>query len=303
MAPALQLLLLASALAHGSWRVLAAEEGASTQQGAPEEGDDGVPRPEPLDPTLGGCYCRQSWTVAPDTCANNQGPHRGCGMASPCDGDDGDMGYTWCYIEEPRPGCMPEAANWDWCLPGVQVYDTAPPPPEPCTDQSMLAFDCPARVAMLVSVLVALCGCACACGVRSLRQHLSQRRAFAKYGSDDVEAMAPARQQDGLGGGGGGALGAVEQPAADDPDQIKPSPGLEVLGRGVRLEIAPHLAAAAAAQPPSEVIPCGGLTQVAVHTLGLVVAPAVLGQESGTYTRAQARSSCWNIPGVAFGRS
>ena len=48
MAPALQLLLLASALAHGSWRVLAAEEGASTQEGAPEEGDDGEWGTQPM---------------------------------------------------------------------------------------------------------------------------------------------------------------------------------------------------------------------------------------------------------------
>ena len=61
-----------------------------------------------------------------------------------------------------------------------------------------------------------------------------------------------------------------------------------MLGRGVRLAVAPHLAAAVAAQPPREVIPCGTLTQVEVETLGMVCAPAVLGQESDGVFRPNA---------------
>lgn len=37
-------------------------------------------------------------------------------------------GYTWCYIEDLRPGCRPEAANWDYCLPGVVDYEEIEPP-------------------------------------------------------------------------------------------------------------------------------------------------------------------------------
>eukprot|EP01044_Picomonas_judraskeda_P015375 COSAG03_NODE_2563_length_2639_cov_23.543701_2_plen_141_part_00 len=107
------------------------------------------------DLTVGGCLCREFWSVSDGTCADGDLSYQGCGMATPCDGEDGDRGYTWCYIQEPRPGCLPEAANWDWCLPGVLNYSD--PPPTPCADQNLLAFDCPERVAMFVGVLVSVC--------------------------------------------------------------------------------------------------------------------------------------------------
>lgn len=225
---------------------------------------------EQRDVTAGGCTCRRMWSVAVETCDDGDVVYHDCGMPEPCDGEDGDLGYTWCLIDEPRPGCLPAAANWDFCLPGVVEY--ADSPPQPCSNDDLFAFDCPERVWMFVTTLALLCGGATACGVLGLRSHLRQRRAASTYGSDAIEDIStgPVRPR-----------GGVEP--ADAEEGVKVSPGLELLGRGVRLEFAPHLVDAVAAQPPSEVIHCGELTQVAVQPLGQVVAPAVLGQQPGTH--------------------
>ena len=54
--------------------------------------------------------------------------------------------------------------------------------------------------------------------------------------------------------------------------QVKPSPGLDVLGRGARVTVAPHLREVEGAALPAEVICCGGLAQASVQ---LLVSPLI----------------------------
>lgn len=55
----------------------------------------------------------------------SRGPHEGCGMRVPCDGDDGGSaaGMSWCLIDKSRsdPECTPAGANWDYCLPNANA--------------------------------------------------------------------------------------------------------------------------------------------------------------------------------------
>lgn len=43
-----------------------------------------------LDHTLGGCFCRSSWSVSDQTCMDGAASYTGCGMPTPCDGEDND---------------------------------------------------------------------------------------------------------------------------------------------------------------------------------------------------------------------
>eukprot|EP01050_Picozoa_sp_SAG11_P006284 SAG11_NODE_482_length_9072_cov_12.361306_1_plen_165_part_00 len=74
------------------------------------------------DVTVGACTCLDSWRVADITCRDGDVTYLGCGMAEPCDGDDGGEEYSWCLMDTSdavRRGCNPAGRNWDYCVPPV----------------------------------------------------------------------------------------------------------------------------------------------------------------------------------------
>eukprot|EP01043_Picozoa_sp_COSAG02_P058251 COSAG02_NODE_7219_length_3112_cov_17.585463_1_plen_258_part_00 len=77
--------------------------------------------------TANGCTCQDLWMATESDCppstmsiGASRGPHEGCGMQAPCDGDTGTVpGMSWCLIDKSRsdPDCTPAGHNWDYCMP------------------------------------------------------------------------------------------------------------------------------------------------------------------------------------------
>ena len=67
--------------------------------------------------TRGGCTCKPHWSLPDETCLDGAATYHGCGMASPCDDDGGNVpGQSWCLIDNPEL-CEPHGINWDYCTP------------------------------------------------------------------------------------------------------------------------------------------------------------------------------------------